>query len=242
MRPLKALFIIITVVGPFVVCRCHTYGPVTSARPDAPVIVEVSISEARLFESWREAIRLQWSPPSNDSIGIMYYTLIRKTDNDSVFDIFANSRLIPDSLSTFFDDLQSIGFPEDSYLLVQYRIFAIDSLGRSGDTSTACSLYLARQPTIDTIDTGRSVFRWRTQFIQGSVATFLKLWNGDGTVSFSSPQQEEFGSWDYPVLFSAKLPDSLSPVPPGRWYCAIYLYAMGIERQSLKVDSFNVTL
>jgi hypothetical protein len=224
-----------------IVWSCHTYNPVTPPRPDAPVITELRTTEARLFGTWRETIRLQWVPPlATDGIDIKSYTLVRKTANDSVFDVFIRSQEIPPAIDTFFDDIKPIGFPDDSFLLVQYRAFAVDRFGRSGDTSAPCSLYLARQPVIDTIDPVKSVFRWRSQFIQGSISTFLKLWNAECTLLFSSPRQEDYGSWDYPSLFSVRLPDSLVPMPPGRWYCSVYFMAMGIG-QSLKVDSIYVS-
>jgi hypothetical protein len=239
-RALNAFFIYSFTASAAVVCTCHTYNPVTPSRPDAPVVTEFRTTEARLFGTWRETVRLRWTPPPlAEPVDIKSYTLIRKTANDSVFDVFIRSQEIPPVIDTFFDDIKPIGFPKDSFLLVQYRAFAVDRFGRSGDTSAACSLYLARQPEIDTIDPVRSVFRWRSQFIQGSVSTYLKLWNAEHTVLFSSPRQEQFGSWDYPSLFSAQLPDSLVPMPPGRWYCSIYLLAMGIG-QSLKVDSIYV--
>ena len=205
-----------------------------------PEITAIDLTEARLSGSWREAIHLQWEAPSTDSIAIRSYTIIRRTDNDSSFDVFSRSQGIPSSIDTFNDDIKPIGFPDADYFSVRYRIFAVDSLGRSGDTSAVCSLYLARQPVIDTIDLAKSSFRWFSQFIQGSVETYIKIWNASGAAVFSSPRQEEFGSWDYPVYFSATLPDSLSPFSPGTWYYAIYLFAMTAEHQSIKVDSFNV--
>jgi hypothetical protein len=214
----------------------------TPPRLSPPEITELYVCEARLTLAWREAIHLHWKAPSTDSIGIRSYSILRKTDTDTLFDIFSGSQAIPSSIDTFNDkiDGKSLGFPNTEYRLIQYRIIAVDSLGRLSDTSAACSLYLACQPVLDTVDIGKAIFRWHSQYIQGSVATHIKLWDETGSVSFTSVRQEEFGSWDYPVYFSAKLPDSLAPFPPGTWYFSIYLFAMGAERQSIKVDSFNV--
>jgi hypothetical protein len=205
-----------------------------------PQITTMALTEARLSGSWREAIHLRWEAPPTDSIGIRSYTLIRRTGNDSSFDVFSRSQGIPSSIDTFNDDIKPFGFPETDFFPVRYQIFAVDSLGRSGDTSAACSLSLARQPGIDTVDLAKSSIRWFSEFIQGSIETYIKIWNTAGDGYFSSARQEEFGSWDTPVYFSTTLPDSLSPFSPGTWYYAIYLFAMGAERQSLKVDSFNV--
>lgn len=224
------------------ICTCQLFDLVTPPRLGPPEITEVHVCEARLTLAWREAICLRWKAPLTDSIGIRSYSILRKTDTDTLFDIFAGSQIIPSSFDTFYDkiDGKSLGFPNADYRLIQYRIIAIDSLGRLSDTSAVCSLYLACQPVLDTVDIGKSSFRWHSQYIQGSVASHIKLWDKTGSVSFTSARQEEFGSWDYPVYFSTTLPDSLSPFSPGTWYYAIYLFAMGTERQSIKVDSFNV--
>jgi hypothetical protein len=161
--------------------------------------------------------------------------------------VFSNSREIPDFIDTFNDDIGPIGpplpsqldFPIDTYLPVYYRIFATDSLGRSGDTSEVCSLSLARQPELDTIDLARSTIRWESQFILGSVETYLKLWDAEGTVTYTCPKKMDYGS-DNILYFTETFPDSLVPLAPGTWFYAIYLFAMGIERQSIKVGSFNV--
>ncbi|MBN2037339.1 MAG: hypothetical protein JW768_11400 [Chitinispirillaceae bacterium] len=240
MRSLIVLFLPASGIIITVVCMCQPFDPITPPRLSAPEATVIRLSEARLFSSYREAIHLEWEPPVNDSAGIRSYSIIRKTSSDSVFDLFTRSQGIPPSIDSFNDDIKPIGFPNEGFTLVEYRIFAIDTLGRSGDTSAICSLFLVRQPQLDTIDLPRSSFRWHSRFIQGSIATYLHLWNRDGSVTWSSPRQEDFGSWDYPLYFSATVADSLLPLTAGSWYYAIYLFAMGNDRQSLKVDSFNV--
>ena len=220
-------------------CACQPFDPLTPPRLEAPEITSIALSDARLRGSWRETVRLSWKLPA-DSVNIRSCTLLRRTDNDSTFDVFDYSQNIPESFDTFYDDLGSIGFPTSDFFLVRYRMYALDTLGRSGDTSEICSLYLARQPEIDTINSTKGSFQWSSRFIQGSVESYLSVWNAGQTVRFSSVPREEFGSWDYPVHFSATLPDSLCPLPQGTWYYALYLTAMGIDRQSLKVDSINV--
>jgi hypothetical protein len=240
MRALTVSFLPVCGIIVAAVCLCQPFDPITPPRLSAPDITIIRVGEARLFSSYREAIHIEWRTPVNDSAGIRSFSIIRKTENDSVFDLFTRSQGIPPSIDSFNDDIKPIGFPNEGYLLVKYRIFAIDTLGRPGDTSAICSLFLARQPQLDTIDLPRSSFRWHSQFIQGSVATYMNLWNKDGSVTWSSPRQEDFGSWDYPLYFNATVADSLAPLAMGNWYYAIYLFAMGNDRQSLKVDSFNV--
>ena len=221
-------------------CSCQLYEPITPPHLNAPCPTSIGLREARVYGTYREAVRLAWSAPRTDSIGIRSYTLLRKTNGDSAFDVFTRSQGIPPEIDTFYDDLTPIGFPASGFTLVEYRIFALDSLGRTSDTSEACSLYLANQPVLDTIDREQWSLRWHSQYIQGSVSSFVKVWNNDRSVQWSSAPAEEFGSWDFPVYFNASVPDSLRPPAQGVWYFSLYLFAMGTERQSLKVDSFYV--
>jgi hypothetical protein len=216
---------------------CQYYAPITPLRLKQPAMTKPFLSEAK-FSTYREAIRIGWVAPSADSIAIRSYTLLRKTYNDSLFDVCSHG--IPDTITFFNDDLTLTGFPADGYFLVMYKVFAIDTLGRAGDTSAACSLYIAPQPELTTLDTTTWCFGWLSHSIQGSVTSHLKLWNAAGNFSWNSPRTEELGSESTPVPFSACLPDSLKPLPSGAVYFAIFLEANGSLYQSMKVGSFNV--
>lgn len=233
---LKRYFLLSAVSSVLVLCQ--SYGPVTPPRPGAPRFTDIRLSEARLYGSFREAIRVTWRKPAEDSIGIRSYTLLRKTDADSVFDVFPRSPGIPADVDTFFDDLTRIGFQGSAFSLVKYRIFAVDSLGRRSDTAAACSLYIANQPFVVPADTATWCFSWKT-YINGSVTCHLKLWDTGGACVWTSASQEGFGNDNFPYPFTACLPDSLRPLHTGTWYYAIYLFVMGSQRQSLKVDSVN---
>jgi hypothetical protein len=224
---------------------CQFYEPVTPPTLDAPRILGIGLTEARFFGTYREAVRIQWAPPNIDSISLRSYTLIRKTQTDSLFDIFTSTSSrgsvgIPDSIRAIDDDANQIGFPTGDFSLVQYKIFAVDSLGRPSDTSVACSLYLAPQPELDSIDRESWRFQWSSRNIQGSINSYMKLWNGSLTGEWTSDALEKFGNENDPTVFSALLPDSLSPLPSDRWYIAIFFHAMGTVHQSLKVDSLDV--
>jgi len=195
------------------------------------------LSEAK-FSTFREAIHVGWVRPSEDSIGIRSYTLLRKNFDDSLFDICSHD--IPDSVTSFDDDLNLIGFPANGYFLIRYRVFAVDTLGRPGDTSAACSLYVAPQPEFTALDTTSWCFGWLSRSIQGSVTSHIKIWNGAGNRTWTSPDSEKFGNEQVPVNFQACLPDSLKPPLPDQWYYTIFLEANGSLYQSIKVGSFNV--
>lgn len=216
---------------------CQYYAPITPLRLKQPSITKLVLSEAK-FSTYHEAVHIEWSPPPADSIAVRSYTLLRKTYNDSLFDAFKHG--IPDSIVSFNDDLMPIGFPLSGYNLIVYKVFAIDTLGRAGDTSVACSLYLAPQPELTTLDTATRCFGWFSRNIQGSVTSHIKLWNSTGDSLWTSPRVEELGSENDQVPFSACLPDSLKPLLPGIWYFAIFLEANGSLYQSMKVGPFNV--
>ena len=218
---------------------CQSYAPITPLRLGQPVITKVTLAEAR-FSTYREAVHIEWSPPPSDSIAVRSYTLLRKTTNDSLFDIFTRSQGIPDSITSFNDDLTLIGFPMDSDLLVMYKIVPVDTLGRAGDTSAACSLYIAPQPVLTSIDTTSWCFNWTSHGIQGSVSSYIKVWNAAGTISWTSMESEGFGNENVQLPFSACLPDSLKPENVDTWYFAVFIDANGSLHQSIKVGSFNV--
>jgi hypothetical protein len=236
----KAAPAYLSVAGLLLFCVCQSFQTATPPRLKSPHISAINLTEAKLYGSWRPAIRIAWTPPNADTTAIRSFTLIRKAPGDSIYDVFTRSQEIPDSISVFNDDVTPIGFPYDGFTLVSYKISAIDSLGRPGDTSAPCSLYCAPQPNLDTIDRSNWCFRWHSSRIQGSVSSAIKIWNDAVTVSWQSAATEDFGSHDFPTYFTACLPDSLKPLPAGTWYFALYLEAMGVERQSLNVGSFNV--
>jgi hypothetical protein len=221
-------------------CACQPSDTVTPPRCASPAFTAVYLTEAKFSGVWREAVHLAWTPPQTDSIAIRSFSLLRKTADDSTFDLFTRSQGIPDSITVFNDDVTPIGFPSDGYTLVSYKIFATDTLGRPGDTSDAFSLYLAPQPQLDTLNRSNWCFRWHSSRIQGSVSSLLGLWNDAATIRWQSAATEDYGSADYPLYFDACLPDSLRPLAQGTWYYALYLEAMGPEHLSMKVGSFNV--
>jgi hypothetical protein len=216
---------------------CQYYAPITPLRLKQPLITKLLLSEAK-FSTYREAVHIEWTPPPDDSIAVRSFTLLRKTYDDSLFDVIKHG--IPDSIVSFNDDLTPIGFPLNGYNLIMYKVFAIDTLGRAGDTSAACSLYLAPQPELSTLDTVTRCFGWLSRNIQGSVTSHIKLWNSTGDSLWTSKRVEELGNEQVPVNFSACLPDSLKPLLPGIWYFAVFLEANGSLYQSMKVGPFNV--
>jgi hypothetical protein len=220
-------------------CHCQTLLPITPPKLESPVFTKMYLTEAKVAGSYG-AVHLEWIPPKTDSIGIRSFTIIRKLGGDSLYDVFFSSAMIWDTINAFNDKLTPNGFPSDGYILMQYKIFALDNLGRPSDTSAACSLYLAPQPVVDSVDTATWCFRWHSRHIMGSVASYLKVWNAAGTVSWQSEQNEQFGGENVSIPFDAFLPDSLKQRVAEKLYFAIFLQANGYSHQSLNVDSLNV--
>jgi hypothetical protein len=218
------------------VCRCQNSLPITPPVLTSPLFTKITLTDAKVAGSYG-AVHLEWTPPSTDSDNLRSFTIIKKTGDDSLFDQFFSSSMIWDSVRSFDDKLPPNSFPTNGYLLLQYRIFAVDGFGRSSDTSAPCSLYVAPQPIVDTVDTLSWCIGWESRHIMGSVSAYLTAWNSTGSWRYRSDPQEKFGSENFPILFSGCLPDSLKHRIGGKLYFAIFLQASG--HQSLLVDSVN---
>ncbi|MCU0609367.1 MAG: hypothetical protein MUF22_06335 [Chitinispirillaceae bacterium] len=224
-------------------CESYVAPRTTPPRLSAPVFGPVNLSEAKYGDTYHEAIKLTWTPPATDSNDIRSFTILRKKDGDSIYDVFYHSDKIPDSITTFLDDikLSGIAFVPTSYVNVYYRMFAVDTLARRSDTSAPCSLSLAPQPVFDRLDTTRNwCFNWTSRHIQGSVRSLITIWDSTHTVRWTSPATEEFGEENRITPFRACVPDTLQRLHSGTWFRAIYLEANGSEYQSLTVEPFNV--
>lgn len=220
---------------------CPTVEPPPPPRLPSPVIDSMTLTGYNeLKEIHREALKICWSPPNSENSSAAKYTLLRKTSDDSLFDAFDLSREIPGDTHEFFDDLTLVGFPLTHYDTVFYRIFAIDSLGRSGDTSKPVSMLLSAQPAFEEFDQQKWSFSWTVLGILGATTSRIEIWNENRTEKWESVPVQQYGGENQEISFTAVLPDSLRPLEPGDWYYGLYVEANGAERQSLKVGSFNV--
>ncbi|MFP4164539.1 MAG: hypothetical protein ACLFVE_11200 [Chitinispirillaceae bacterium] len=220
---------------------CPTVEPPPPPRLPVPTIDSFNLTGYdKLRNEHREALKISWSPPHSEQSSAHEYTIIRKTQKDSLFDVFDFSQEIPGDTLEFFDDLTLIGFPKTSYDTVSYRIFAVDSLGRRGDTTEPVSIILSAQPSFEEFDQEDWSLSWSVLGILGAISSRIEICNQDRTKIWTSPFREEFGEENQTIFFSAALPDSLRPLESGTWYYGLYVEANGAERQSLKVGSFNV--
>ena len=230
-----AIFISMLCMG----LACPTIEPPLPPRLSSPIIDSITLTGYnKILNVHRETLKLNWSPPLNQYTSVASYTLLRKTARDSLFDIFDMSRSI--DMLEFHDDLNVIGFPSSFYDSISYRIFAVDSLGRSGDTSHIFSIMLAVQPSFKEFNQTSWTFKWTVLGILGAMTSHIKIWNKDQSRIWSSTPQIQYPGENQILTFSVSLPQNLIPLQPGDWYYGIFVEANGAERQSLKVGSIKI--
>ena len=226
---------------------CPTYIAPLPPPLKAPVFTNKKVTWCHQVGTFREVIDLTWQKPSTDSIGISQYTLLRKAGNETAYSLVM--REIPDSITNYQDPIENFGFPtpasESQFKMVWYRIFTVDTLGRSGDTSVPCSLTLAIQPILiqplDTLNTNQ--FSWQVwgYMIMGSYTTTFAF--ADSTrILWEAPATAEsfLGESGHDDLQQA-LPDSLWPLARGRYFWSVKLDITGGNNpQSIIVGSCDV--
>ena len=159
---------------------------------------------------------------------------------DSIFDIFPLSQYIPADTLQFFDPLEPAHFSPGSghFNSMYYRIYAVDEFGRHGDTSDICTLLLVAQPQFETISEQGECISWNSDLHIGGLFSHCVLWNDARKETWTSQRYDAFPPTDAPALFKACFPESLRPLPTGRWYYALFLEA--VETRSLKVGYIDV--
>ncbi len=218
---------------------CVPMSPVLPAVLPGPVL-EVRGMEAVAdpIEGFREAVHLRWTAPEKTDHGSpRSYTLIRKASTDSAYDVFTGSRSIPSDTLNFSDRLTDFTSSSEGFDSIFYRIFAVDSMGRSGDTSEPCVFVLAPSPSFSSFDCYAGCVEWES-WIRGGVFSWCTVWHETGPWNWTSERMEDFPETDKPARFAACLPDSLSPLPKGRWYCGLFIRIHGSF--SLEVGAFDV--
>ncbi len=188
-------------------------------------------------EGFREALHLNWTLVRNEGMPVRSFTLFRRFPSDSFFDVFLGSQSIPADTTDFYDELVNHAFPESGIDSVYYRICAVDTFGRAGDTSDIGAFVFAPQAEFVGYDVTGGCFKWES-WIRSGVSSWCTVWHESDGWRFTSERQEEFPFTDQPARFSACFPDSLQPPVPGRWYYALFIRAN--ETNSLKVGSIDV--
>ncbi|MBN1308211.1 MAG: hypothetical protein JXA18_09865 [Chitinispirillaceae bacterium] len=188
-------------------------------------------------DGYHEAVHLSWTFTRTEETPVQSFTLLRKFPSDSFFDVFAGSRLIPADTTHFYDELAQHPFPADGFDSVSYRLCAVDTLGRTGDTSAVCAVILAPQAKFVNYDTVSGCLQWES-WIRGGIFSWCTVWREADKQEWTSRLQDAFPQTDQPGRFSACFPDSLQPPAPGRWYYALFVKAN--DTHSLKIGTLDV--
>ena len=215
-------------------------------RLGAPTLHTLEIGAVRVGDSYREAVRLRWEPPSTDSAAVHRYNVIRKDPGDSVFRLAAFD--IPDTVTIYDDVIAEVPRVSDDYTRILYRVFALEAseLLRSGDTSAARAVQLAPPPVLEPIDTftADTRLRWSVPGIQVGYYSFAMVWDSAGLLWESPrPHHPTYGADGKLIPFSLKLTDSLLPLAPGRYHWAAQVDVVGgdpdIAAGAIAIGSFH---
>ena len=218
--------------------NCLPVTPPLPQKLDKPVLSFSGMAAVPdPVEGYHEAIHLSWSMPQTENTPVRSFTLVRKFSTDSFYDVFSGSRLIPADTNNFYDELAQHPFPASGFDSVSYRLCAVDTFGRTGDTSEICMVILAPQAKFVNYDTGNGCFEWES-WIRGGIFSWCTAWHETGKPKWTCQQMDAFPETDKPGRFSACFPDTLQPPLHGRWYYALFLKAN--ETHSLKIGTIDV--
>jgi hypothetical protein len=215
---------------------CPSPEPFPPPSLSAPVFLKMEVAAFK-FDTYRPAIHLQWRAPSHDSLGIKEFVILKKTQSDSGFSVLVRS--IPDSISNFYEAADNVGFPSSDYKAVTYRIFAIDTIGRAGDTSAADSVVLVWPPQpvqpkdFDTL-AGEDSLVWSVSNVQAGFFTYLFIYNDSLGLVWKSPKPltPSFLTDGQTGIFGVVLPQVLLPLTSG-----VYSWAVKIEAPAKNAES-----
>lgn len=243
---IKYFFIpVFLIAAPVIVGGCLTIDPPPPDRPAAPKFTRYSIVAKKDSDNeYNEFIQLYWMYDTTDQISIRYFEIIRMLPVDSNSN--TNIKNIPHSITTMYDKISNFNLvnPRTSSNTIFYKIFAIDSLERSGDTSVVCTVSLAENVTLNSpFDTLHSnVFQWVVPQIFTQSITSILLWNNDSLLwnSDSIPDYTGGGAKSQ----SKTLPVHLSPLSTGRYFWGVNmtLVSGGIDSDpsSITIREFYV--
>jgi hypothetical protein len=163
-----------------------------------------------------------------------------KKSSDSAFTVVRYG--IPDTVTECYDILAPEDFPsQGDYAKRWYRIFAIDSSGRPGDTSAPDSIRICWPPRPSSSgDTLRqNSFKWYTIQYMAGYFTYLFLWSHSRGLIWTSPRPSE-PSYGHETLdsFYVSLPSSLYPLERGAYSYGLKVEMPGENIQSLAVQEF----
>ncbi|HEX3020096.1 MAG TPA: hypothetical protein VHP36_07325 [Chitinispirillaceae bacterium] len=231
MAILKSTAFPVTIVILFCLYCTPSVAPLASIPKPEIHAVRLDIS-AKL----KEAVHISWSLPQQASSTVKSFTLLRMSGADSLYSVISEN--IPVDTHNFWDNLEPAAFPVSSSEIdtVYYKIFAIDDLERSGDTSEPCTLYLVQQPVLKSIDLNTGSISWLSNIHFGGLISYCKIWNDSLNKTFVGPEQPVYPPTDKSAVFTYHIP--LQSISSGHWYYAFFLRIS--DAHSIRIGDFNV--
>jgi hypothetical protein len=221
-------------------------SPVSFPPPplSAPTFLTTELTAAK-FDTYRPAVHLTWKPPHTDSLSIREFVILQKSIDSSVFSILVRS--IPDSITAYDDNLDRIAFPVAwDVSTMQYRIFAIDTLGRSGDTSAIDSIALAWPPTPlwppDRDSVRPDTLAWSVFGVEMGYYTYVSLYSNSTGLVWKSPRPDTptYSNHDKTDHFTVPVPSSLSLSSGTTYFWAVKVDMPTGPAYSLAISRFYV--
>lgn len=224
---------------------CPTSDPFLPPRLNAPSFTAMNVTGIKSGEVYQGAVHMQWVLTNAASFQVKEFVILRKKQSDSAYGVMHHG--IPDNVSNDYDLIDPKDLPQNQlfgepYACIRYRIFAIDTFGRSGDTSAVDSILLTWTPTLvypaDTL--GKNLFKWSTRGYQGGYFSLMMVWcdSGDCLLWTSpKPSQPTYGSATEDT-FSAELPSPLYPLAPGRYYYGVKIEFPGVTMATIVIREF----
>lgn len=212
----------------------------------APKLATMELSAVRTGSGaalqYHPAVRITWTAPDQDSVRVQYYSLLRSavSGTDTAFTVVTHS--IPAGVTETYDRIDRIIPPKELHQKrIFYRIVAIDSLDRPGDTSAVDTFVLAHPAQLtsprDTLFI--NLFRWTVAKVPAGYREQMTLWGDNGAVWESPlPLTPTYGSTEWYITNQVSLPDHLWPLPSGSVY---YFSVRVIEESPLPTQSIAIS-
>jgi hypothetical protein len=171
--------------------------------------------------------------------------ILQKAIDSSDFTVLVRS--IPDSITHYDDDLDRIVFPKSNDIkTVQYRIFAIDTLGRSGDTSAVDSVAISWPPTPLWPPDGDSIrpdsLVWSVFGVMNGYFTYAYLYSDSSGLIWKSPRPDTptYSTENKTDHILVPLPRSLQLSSGETYYWAVKVEIPTGSASSLAISRFYV--
>jgi hypothetical protein len=212
---------------------CPSPEPFPPPPPAAPLFSTIEVAAFK-FDTYRPAVHLHWQMPANDSLAIHEFVILQKTPDDSDYSVLVRS--IPDSVFDFYEALDNITLPGIfSYKTVLFRMYAVDMLGRTGDTAATDSIVLLWPPQL-LVDTLRGdSLAWSVSSVQAGFFTTMYLYSDSIGLVWKNPRPDtpSFLTDGQTMIFTQKIPSSLLPLSAGVYYWAAKIEAPALNAQSI---------